>query len=212
MAAPWAAGVELRIIGSIHGQTTNNVLHFATNTQINDPIQRDALILALLSAMLQCVTEQLINGITSDWTLDRLEGRSLFPTVGDPVIRLPDNPTAGTLTPASVSFAASLITIKTGLGGRRGRGKMFLPPPGEGETTASSSANIVFLQLQAFVDCVVAKFIGQAASEQWRLGVLSRKDLAGSMANFNAAFREATQLVPQRSLAVMSRRKVGRGT
>jgi len=211
MAAPWAAGVELRIVGSIHGQTTNNVLHFATNTQINDPIQRDALILALLTAMLACVTEQLVGAITSDWTLDHVEGRSLFPTVGDPVIKLPDQPTAGTLSAASVSFAASLISIKTGLGGRRGRGKMFLPPPGEGETTNSIASNATVVQLTNFVNCVVAKFVGQAASEQWRIGVLSRKDLAGSINNFNNAFREATQLVPQRTLAVMSRRRIGRG-
>lgn len=212
MAAPWAGGVELRIIGSIHGQTTNNVLHFATNTQINDPIQRDALILALLTAMMACVTEQLVTGVTQDWTLDRLEGRSLFPTIGDPVVLPPEAPTAGQLSAASVSFASSLVSIRTGLGGRRGRGKIFLPPPGEGETTASVSAQSVFTELQAFINCVVGKFVGQAATEQWRLGVLSRKDLAGSMANFNNAFREATTLIPQRTLAVMSRRRIGRGT
>jgi len=211
MAAPWAAGCELRIIGSIHGQTTNNVLHFATNTQINDPIQRDALILALLVAMMSCVTEQLVGAITSDWTLDRLEGRSLFPTVGDPVIKVPDAPVAGQLSAASVSFASSLISVRTGLGGRRGRGKIFLPPPGEGETTNSIASNGVFVQLQAFINCVVAKFVGQAASEQWRFGVLSKKDLAGVIGNFNAAFREATTLVPNRELAVMSRRRIGRG-
>jgi hypothetical protein len=211
MAAPWAAGAEVRIVGQIHGQTTNNVLHFATNTQINDPIQRDALILALLTAMLACVTEQLVTGVTSDWTLDHLEGRSLFPTVGDPIIKPPDAPTQGQLSPASVSFASSLISIKTGLGGRKGRGRIFLPPPGEGETTGSVSAQSVFTELQAFINCVVGKFIGQSASEQWRLGVLSRKDLAGSVNNFNTAFREATTLVPQRTLAVMSRRRIGRG-
>lgn len=211
MAAPWAAGAEVRIVGQIHGQTTNNVLHFATNTQINDPIQRDTLILALLTAMLACVTEQLLPAITSDWSLTQLEGRSLFPTVGDPVIKPPDAPVAGTASAASVSFASSLIAIRTSVGGRRGRGRIFLPPPGEGETTNSISSNGVFVDLTNFINCVVAKFVGQAATEQWRIGVLSKKDLAGQIGNFNTAFREATSLVPNRTLAVMSRRRIGRG-
>lgn len=211
MAAPWTAGAQVRIVGKIHGQDCINVLHFATNQQINDPGAADALILTLLVAVLQCVTEQLMNGVTSDYTLTAVEGHRIAPVVQDPLSQIPAQATAGVRTPTSVSFTSSLVQIRTGGGGRSGRGRMFLPPAGEGETTNSALDAGVISDLTDFIACLAGKFIGAGATTPWRLGVLSRKIMANNPANFDTAFREAVSLVPIPTVAKMGSRKVGHG-
>lgn len=212
MAQPWAAGCRVRLLGKIHGQDTVNVIHFATNTVINDPAQRDALILALLVAVLDCVGQQLLPAVTADWTCTGAEGISIYPVLGDPIFQAADPGTVGTLSPSSTSFIASLVEIRTGLGGRTHRGRFFLPPAGEAGTNNSLLIQSVMDELVAFVTCLAGKFIGVGATEPWRIGVLSRKLLAGNANNFNQAFTEATSLIPQDKAAIMGTRKVGRGS
>lgn len=212
MPAPWSGVAEVRIVGQLHGQTTNNVFHFATNTVINDATQRDTLIIALLVALMQCVTDHLKDAVTSDWTLTHLEGRALHPTIGDPLIQTPAEPVAGVLSATSVSFASQLLTLRTSVGGRKGRGKKFLPPAGENETTNSITSNAVFNELMEFVNCVIGKFVGVGATEQWRLCVLSRKDLKAQGGTLDNSLREVQTITATRTLAIMSRRKVGVGS
>jgi len=212
MAAPWTQGVRVRLLGRIHGQQTVNVMHFATNTQINDPAQRDALILALLIAVLDCVGQQLLPAVTSDWSCEGAEGIPIAPTPGDPVFKAADPGTVGTLSASSTSFIASLVEIRTGLGGRTHRGRVFLPPAGEAGTNNSLLIQSVMDELINFVACIAGKFMGAGATEPWRIGVLSRKLLAGSPANFDTAFTEATSLVPQQRAAIMGSRKLNRGS
>jgi hypothetical protein len=66
-------------------------------------------------------------------------------------------------------------------------------------------------QITAFLNCVAGKFIGAGATEQWRLGVLSRETLKGG-GNFDAAFTEAISLVPSNVVAKMGSRKIGKGS
>ena len=212
MPAPWTQGVRVRIIGRIHGQETVNVLHFATNTVINDSPSRDALILALLVAMLDCIGEHFLNAVTQDWTLVGLEGIPIAPTPGDPIFKAADPGTVGTLSASSTSFIATLVQIRTGLGGRTHRGRVFFPPAGEAGTNNSLIINTVLDEMQLFLQCVLNKFVGIGATEPWRLGVLSRKILNNSPANFDTAFTEATSLTVSDKAAIMGSRKVGRGS
>src|SRR5690349_1023777 len=211
MAAPWAQGARVRLIGKIHGQETVNVWHFASNVVVNDG-DPNALVLALLEACLVCVTEQLLPFATQVWEVVGLEGVRIAPTLGDPIVIGPNLDSQGQRGPTSCSFESALVQIRTGKGGRSHRGRMFLPPPGEAATTASFIDNAVIADLTAFLTCVAGKFMGAGATEQWRLGVLSRKLLANNPANFDTAFTEATSLVPSKEVAIMSSRKVGRGS
>ena len=217
MAAPWTGGAQVRIKGTLHGQDTVNVLNFATNVAISDAGDATTLLEALLVAVIACIIDALIPAVSSDWTLQGVDGRFIYNggvgAVGtDPVDGiLEDGPTPGTGGACSVSFAAALINIRSGQGGRNGRGKIFLPPPGEGNTTNSAMDGTASTAFQAFITCMVGKFIGAGATEQWRLGVLSQKLLAGSSANFNNAFFEATTMGLKTDLAVLSRRKKGHG-
>jgi len=213
MAAPWAGGAQVRILGKIQGQDCINVLHFATNTQVNDPIDWQPLLLALATAVLACVADQLLPGVTEDYILTGVDARNIAPFKGDPVFVAAVNDSTGALSPCSVSFAASLVNLRSTRGGRRGHGKVFLPPPGETETQNSLMNPPTQAQIAAFILCMVGKFVGQGATEAWRWGVFSptiNAQLIGG--GFDNAFAELTQAIPNNKLAVIRSRKVGSGS
>lgn len=210
MPAPYAAGAQVRIVGKIHGQDCINVLHFGTNTVINDPQQLAQLLTALATAMLACVIDNLLAAVTSNYTVTRVEARQIHPQLGDVVEVAPQGANQGLLSPVSSSLLASLTKIGTGFGGKSKRGKTFLPPVGEAEAADSLIAAGSMDEIAAFWNCVAGKFIGQAATEDWRIGVYSRK-LAGPGKDFNAGFTEAINFTPSNVIAKMGSRKVGRG-
>lgn len=211
MAAPWSAGVKLRIIGKVQGQDCINVMHFATNTVINDAPTQDALILALLTAMLQCCTEQLLPAVSSDYQLLGVDATPIHPQKGDATFRDAPANSVGQRSASSVSFVASLMEVRTGLGGRSRRGRNFLPPAGEADTANSLLSVGAINDLTDFVLCVAGKFIGQGATEDWRLGVFSKKLAGAAPGDFNAGFTEATQIIVKQQAAKMSSRKIGSG-
>lgn len=211
MPAPWARGFRVRIVGTLHGAETNNVLHFATNVGGSDPdVIRDQLI-ALAQAVIACVRTTLLPAVTQDWRLVRVESQSIFPTLTDPVIESGDVDDIGELGPTSVSFAASLVNIRSGQGGRRGRGRAFLPPAGEAQIQASDLDAPTVALILAFLLCLAGKFMGPDHTEDFILGVLSRTIAGPTNTNFNEGFFEALSLNPVTRVAVMRSRKVGVG-
>lgn len=212
MPAPWARGARVVIKGRIHGSVTNNVLHFATNEVVNDGPTLDPLLLALATAVALCVIEQLLPAISSDWTFEECSAQSFTPTQSDPVVFTPNAGTNGTGAATNVSFAASLVNIRTGTGGRRGRGKMFLPPAGDAQITNSLLTQPPMDAIVAFLQCVAAKFHPVNGTEDWVLGVFSRKDFTSVGGTFDNSFRPATQLTPNQIVATMHSRKIGIGS
>ena len=212
MPSPWAAGARVRIIGRLHGQQTVNVVHFATNTTIADDSQLDTLLNQLASAMLECILTTLLPGVSSDWSIDRVEAQRIAPAVSDPVVATATTGSVGERGPTSVSFQSALLHLRTGSGGKSGRGRMFLPPPGEADITNSAIDDATITLLVAFAACVASKFGGSSAETDWRIGVLSRKNLAATLGTFDNSFRQVTQLVPEKQMAVLSSRKVGKGS
>jgi hypothetical protein len=215
MAAPWAGVAEARIMGKLHGQDTVNVLYFATNTVESDVSPPSPLLLALVTAILECVIETLLPGVTQDWTCEEVNARYVYNTgsspLTDPVVATADAGSIGELGATSVSFAASLVHLRTGLGGQRGRGRMFLPPPGESNVTASAIDSTTTDLLVAFLTCMAGKFLGASPTTAWRWGVLSRKDLSSVGGTYNNSFRVISQATPSVNLAVIGRRRVGHG-
>jgi len=213
MPAPWVQGARVRILGRIQGQDYVNVLHFATNTQINDPQQLATLLVQLATAILACLHDNLLNAVTQDFTLTGVEAQSIFPQPSDPIFVAEAAPGVGQQSPASTSFEASQINIRTGVGGRKGRGRNFWPPVGENQTNDSTIGALAVESFQDMITCIVGKFVGAGATEVWRLGVLSRKDMGTPpvAGNFNAAFREAISMDLVTNVALMGSRKKGRG-
>jgi len=210
-------GAQVRIKGRLHGQDTVNVLNFATATAISDAGDVSPLLTALLTAVIECVVDALIPAVTQDWTFTSADARVIKNNAGftvgtDPIEANPEGgPMPGEGGVCSVSFAAALMNIRTGLGGRSGRGKLFLPPPGEDHSTQSAMDGTAATAFAAFATCMVGKFIGSGATTAWRLGVLSRKLAGANLANFNTAFFEASSLPIVSTLAVLSKRKAGHG-
>lgn len=211
MPSPWAAGAQVRVIGEMHGQTTINVLNFATNTVVNDDPNGLALLKALAMAVKECVENNLLPAVTSDWKLVRTDAKKISPTVGDAIDSDAPNSTDGTLSPTSVSFSASLMRISTGGGGRSGRGRLFLPPPGEAEIASSDIDGPTMILIAQFLACVAAKFIGGAATTPWRFGVLSRKKVDNVLPSFDNRFREAVSLSASPVVSCIRSRKKGHG-
>lgn len=211
MAAPWVAGAQARIIGELHGQQTVNVMNFATNTAIADPGSLDTLLLQLAAAMLECVVTTLLPAVTQNWTAIRCDAKRIYPEISDPIVATADPDSVGALSSTSVSFAASLVNLRTGTGGKRGRGRIFLPPAGEGEIANSALSGPALALITEFCLCVAGKFLGAGATTDWRLGILSRKDLTGVGGTFDNSFRIVTSLNPVADVAVMRSRRKGHG-
>lgn len=211
MPAPWAAGAEVRIVGSLHGQQCINVWHMATNTVINDDDNLDDLLLQLAQAMLECAVTTLLPAVTQDYTLVHVEAKRIYPATSDPMIATAPGGSVGELGPTSVSFAASLMNLRTGGGGKRGRGRKFLPPAGEANI-ATSVVDAGTLELLAeFALCVAGKFLGATPTTDWRLGIYSKTNDKEAGGTFDNSFRVVTQLSPVQDVARIGSRRKGRG-
>lgn len=214
MPAPWNAHAVARLKGEIHGQQTVNVWHFATNTNVSDTSDV-ALLIALAAAIMQCVETVLLPAVTSDWNVTSVEtqyiGTVIANTTTDPIVQAPAGAGVGQLGPTSVSFAATLMQLRSGLKGKNGRGRSFMPPPGEAQIANSTIDDPTLTLFVAFMNCLLGKFVGSGATTDWRLGVYSRKIGGGIFGNFDAAFSEVKQLTVANKLAVIARRRVGHG-
>lgn len=211
MAAPWVAGAQARIHGTLHGQQTVNVLNFGTNSSILDGPALDALLLQLAAALLDCAITTLLPAVTQDWKVISTDAKRIYPVVSDPVVSTAPADQIGELGVTSVSFAASLLSIRTGGGGRKGRGRVFLPPPGEAQVANSAMDGPTLALIAAFAACLASKFTGVSPTTDWRLGVLSRKTAGPTLAAFDSGFRQATQLSPVANIACMRSRRIGHG-
>jgi len=212
MAAPWARGARVVIKGRIHGQATNNVLNFATNTVVNDGPNLEVLLLALAQAVLACVIDELLPAITNEWTFEQVTAQAFYPDHSDPVVATPPANTTGTNGATSTSFAATLVNVRTGGGGRRGQGKMFLPPPGEAAMTQSTIIQGALDEVVAFLLCIAGKFVGAGATEDWRYVIYSRTNDNEIGGTFDNSTREVTQMTPNQITAKLGSRKLRVGS
>lgn len=206
----WTAGAEARIIGKLHGQDCINVMHFATVNEILDQTGLDTLLNQLAEALSDCVRTALLPAVTSDYTWIGCDARRIHPTKSDPIVATANAGEIGERGPTSVSFASSLVNLRTGGGGRRGRGKKFFPPPGEDDITGSSLDPDLVALLIPFLTCLAGKFL-ENATTPWRLGVYSRTNDNEVGGTFDNSFRVVTQMTPSVHMAVMRSRRVALG-
>jgi len=192
---------EVVVVGNMHGSQTINVWHFGRETPFNvDTIVED--LQALAVALAQCIQQTLLPAVTSDWTFEKVKAKTILGGESDEVEATFAGSHVGQLSPASVSFTASLLNLKTGGGGRSGRGKKFLPPAGETEIGASDLDGPTLILLGAFIACVVQKFLGNPTDSGWNLVVWSRK---------NTAAREVKSIIASPHVACMRSRRIGHG-
>lgn len=213
MPAPWAAIAAVRIHGRVSGQLYNNVIHFATNTVINDPQTLEQLLRDLANAVRDCIMQFLIPASTSDFTFDNVEAFRIHPDPSDPFSADNVVPTLGDLGAQGIGFCSQLVQKRTGTGGRSGRGRIFLPPGPEDQVAAGDWSPAQLALVAAFCACMAGKFIGGSATTVWRLGVFSKKKVGDPPVpqDPDAAFREVLTLTPVAIAAKIGSRKKGKG-
>lgn len=202
---------ELRLVGTLQGQRCINVFHFATETVINDPQELNTLLLQLANAMLECAVTTLLPAVTSNYKLLRVDARSIKDPDHPEVSVQPEGTNEGELSVTSTSFLATLLNHKTGGGGKRGRGKTFLPPVGELQMSDGSIDNGTLPLVIAFVTCVFGKFVGASKTTDWFFGVWSKKAFTSAGGSFDTAFRKVTTTTVNTTVAKMGSRKKGIG-
>ena len=202
---------EVRVVGEVHGQACINVWHFGNSELLVDFADWENALQALSLAMIQCITTTLLPGLSSDYRLLKVEAKMTHPQQTDYFSSLAAPGDVGQQGPCSHSFASSLLQLRSGRDGRKGRGRKFLPPAGEANTTNSELDDATMTALIAFVACVAGKFMNGQRTAGWELGVVSRTDLNAVGGSWSGAFRPVQLIDPVKRVAIMSSRKLARG-
>jgi hypothetical protein len=210
-AAAIGDAFQVRVIGRMEGQETQNVLHFRCVAATASVL--DSLILVLA----QCFIDHLLPVLTSKWSFERIVWKRVHPTLGPETESIPQGAAAGAGSANALpSFCSVVFSERTDLGGKSHRGRMYLPGIPEGATTDSflNTADPYWAALIAFALCVVQKFIENEpiGTDQWRLNVYSRK-IGGTAFPYGAnGFTEVREFVPHALIGTTRSRKVGRGS
>lgn len=213
MAIPSAVGdmFQVRVKGAFEGQETNNVLHFTATTASAD------VEIHLILVLIECFVTHLLPAWSNKWVLDTVVWKRVHPTLSPDFVVAPSPAAVGILTTDSLpTFNAALISIRTAQGGRSKRGRMYLAGIPESGTVGSrfDVTGPTWLAIVAFANCLVQKFITNEpiGTDQFKLGVYSRK-LGGSTFPYQAVgFTAAESLDPVSLVATMRSRKVGHGS
>lgn len=208
---PLAHIAQVVIRGRQDGQDYRNVVHFGSDIDQWDA-NTDQTLINLANAFLTCFVTHVMPVLANSFALEGVTAKRIFPAVTDEVLDDSGNGSAPVTTNALPSFCSMLMDIRTGGGGRRNRGRMFLPPPPEANIAANTLDPTILAALAAFAGCVAGKFIAPGATTPWRIGVLSRAMVNGSLPAINARFKEATSITPKPLVSVQRRRKIGKGS
>lgn len=201
--------IEARIKGKLHGQETISVLHFGTNDPANDQAALIALLIQLAQAIIFCVINKLLGAVTQDWTFEGVDCKRLAPVLSDVIEVTAQAGSVGTRQQCNASFESIVIKKRSGIGGRRNRGRNFLPPPGDADMTQSvvvlGDAKNFYLD---FLACLASSFIGNAASTNFRLLVLSKTTLKQFPGDYDNATVAVTGLELEPTVSTCRSRKV----
>lgn len=202
---------QVRIVGRMEGQETNNVLHFLCTGADPDVLTHLILVLA------QCFVEHLLPVVTSKWALEKIVWKRVSPTLGPEIETIPVNfgPGSGNAN-ALPSFCSVVFSIKTGVGGRSHRGRMYLPGIPENVTTDSfiNTVDPFWAAMIAFAACVVTNFVvgDPPGAPSWQMEVYSRKIGGSTFPYGGAGFTAMREFVPHQLIGTTRSRKVGRGS
>jgi len=203
---------EVRIVGSMEGQETDNVLHF-TCVGASADVE-----LHLIVVLLNCFVTHLLPVLSSSWTLERVVWKKVASTLGVEQVYTTGLPAAGAGNAAALpSYASAVISKRTAEGGRSKRGRMYIAGIPEDQTLNSNldPAGDFWAALAAFAACCITNFVHPdpaGGTNLFDMVVYSRK-LGSAVYPYTGAGAEAiTQLTPVAALGTTRSRKVGRGS
>lgn len=195
---------KVTIIGELHGSATNNVLHFEGSNNL-------ATLVDIVTQVIDCVRTALLPALSNEWILRGVKGQTIHPVLSDEHF-IGGNPgdVGSVVNEGLPAMSAGLIQIRTGLGGRRNRGRIFIAgiPENGHNTTRLTTPELALLA--AFATCLANKFISANSVHPYYLGVLSRKTIQAGQ-NIPQSFKRATVLTTTNLLASQRRRRPGVG-
>lgn len=201
---------QVRLVGRIEGQETNNVLHFVCVGADTDVATHLIVVLA------QCFIDNLLPVLSSAWTFEKIVWKRVAPTLGPEITSIPVGAGAGGGAASALpSYASAVLSIRTILGGASRRGRMYMPGIPEAATLGSllDTGHAFWAGLLGFAVCVIAHFVpgDPPGAPAWSMGVYSRK-LGGSTFPYsNVGFTGMRSMTPVALLGTTRSRKLGRG-
>lgn len=203
---------EVRIIGSMEGQETDNVLHFKCVGTTDDVELR------LIVVLLSCFVTHLLPALTASWSLTAIKWKKVAPDLGIEHVYTTGLPgVGGGSAEALPSFVSAVISKRTPTGGRSHRGRMYIAGIPEDQTINSGidPAGDLWAALAAFITCLATNFFHPdpaGGSNIWDLVVYSRK-LGGATFPYGlTGVSSVDQLIRVAQLGTTRSRKVGRGS
>lgn len=213
MAGPFNAGIRARVVGDINGEDCIQVLHFGVLVPWNvDTITVNNRLKELANAIAACIRDTLLPAVTAGYIFRFVECKAIFPNESDFVQDDGPNNLTGDGLGQGVNVASQLVHVKTGQGGRRGRGRNFWPPAGENVATLGEWDPAALALIAAFCACMAGKFMEPNPTTDFRLGVYSPTidNILGQ--DFADAFSPAVTLTPSNVISTMGTRRKGKGS
>lgn len=217
MALPQVGLYRLTLIGELHGQATQTAFHFSDSDNHPNSTYQVALN-HLMNDFLDIVKPKIQIFCSQQWAMKTLIGVTLIPKAEVFIETRIANGTGAQTDDSLPSFCAGLLSLRTGRGGRRRIGRLYLPGVAEG---LSSNSRLEGSYLTALSD------IGAALSSRYgvngtypycRYGVFSRALgvtrvlLPKPSLNYSlAGFTVINSTVARPEIATMRRRKLARG-
>src|SRR5215213_5440693 len=133
--------VRAVVRGTMHGQLVENVWHLRTkNAGIPDT--------EIATTVRDKIWRQLLDNLSGDLTCDIISVQEIFPVMRDPYEKVigESGASEGSALPAA---NAIVIAFKTGLGGRRNRGRKYLAGLVDNEHTDSRISDTRLAALQS---------------------------------------------------------------
>jgi len=202
---------QVRLIGTQEGVQTNNVMHFITRSGDTDVETH------LIAVMVECFITNILPNLSSDWSLIEARWKKVSPSLGVEHIYTPTGTlTGGSSTNAFPTYVSALTSIRTLLGGRTHRGRMFLAgiPKDVGDNSQINTSGAFWTALVAWLGCIATNFIHgtTVGTNEWSMAVYSRKTGGSTLPYGASGFTAVSQLSANALLATTRSRKVGRGS
>jgi len=216
MAVVAATGDLWQVVlkGTQEGQEVLNVLNFRSNAADLDVDGH------LIAVIIACYIDNMIPALSSQFTFEEVRWKKTSPVLGIEFVRpVAAGGTGAGNAAALPSYCSALVSIRSVVGGRSHRGRMFLPAIPEDQTTNSylntegGGIAAYWNALIAYLACIATNFIRVPAEggTNFPLGIYSRK-LGGTTFPYNpVGFTAADSLVPVRLISTTRSRKQGRG-
>lgn len=196
---------EVVVEGTLHGSQCLNVYHFKGSNGFSS-------LAGLIAEVLDCVRTALLPALSVDYKLVAVRGKTIYPALSDEQILAGNaGDVGGVATESDVSFAAALLSMKTGLGGRQNRGRKFIAGIPESGISQSSLTTGELALLATFAACLISKFISGLSVHPYFIGVLRKKMIKTGSTKL-AAFQPYVNIVTSSVIATQRRRKKGVGS